>query len=126
VRLARLWGPVALWLALTIATSSQSDVGSLGRIPDWVTHGIEYGVLGTLVCRALAGGFGRALSVRQALLAVSLCVAWGVSDEWHQSFVPERDASAWDVAKDFAGATLAASAWRAFSAQDDKPGEPGV
>jgi VanZ family protein len=36
-----------------------------------------------------------------------------VSDEWHQSFVPQRHSSAADVVKDFGGAALAALVyWR--------------
>ena len=112
MRLLRLWGPVVAWLAVTVAASSQSDVGAVGRIPDYVTHGIEYAILGALVARALAGGLGRPLGVGPALAVVALCTAWGVSDEWHQSFVPNRESSAADVGKDFAGASLAVLAWR--------------
>ncbi len=113
VRALRLWGPVVVWLAVTVTASSQSDVGAVGRIPDWVTHGIEYAILGLLVSRALAGGFGQGLSRGRGAAVVLLCVAWGASDEWHQSFVPNRDSSAADVGKDFAGATLAVLGWRA-------------
>lgn len=103
-----LWLPVLAWLAVSFTASSQSDVGPLGRIPDWITHGSEYFVLGLLLCRALAGGFTARLTPAAAALAVALGTAWAVSDEWHQSFVPNRDSSAADVAKDFGGCTLAA------------------
>jgi VanZ family protein len=107
-RLLSLWLPVLAWLGVSFTASAQSDVGVLGRIPDWITHGAEYLVLGLLLCRALAGGFRARLTPATAALAVTLGTAWGVSDEWHQSFVPARDASAADVAKDFGGCTLAA------------------
>jgi VanZ family protein len=81
---------------------------------------VEYFVLGTLLCRAVAGGFGRRLSVASALLVIALGVSWGVSDEWHQSFVPRRDSSATDVLKDLAGCLLAALAWRALTASDSR------
>ncbi len=110
-----LWGPVAVWLAVSFAASARSDVGSLGRIPDWVTHGAEYFVLGTLLCRALAGGFGQRLSVAASLLVMALGASWGVSDEWHQSFVPGRDASAADTLKDLGGCLLSVLAWRALT-----------
>jgi VanZ family protein len=103
---------VVLWLAVTVGASAQSNVGEFGRVPDWISHGIEYFILGTLLSRALAGGFGRALTLRMGLLVVALATAWGVSDEWHQSFVPGRDSSAADVAKDLAGCSAAVLLWR--------------
>jgi VanZ family protein len=104
----RLWGPVAAWMTVIFAASAQSDVGVFGRIPDWSTHGTVYLVLSVLVCRALAGGFAAPLAPAAAVLAVVLCTAYGISDEFHQSFVPGRDASAGDVAKDFGGSALGA------------------
>lgn len=103
----RLWGPLVAWMAVIFYASSRSDTGALGRIPDWLSHGATYFVLGALLGRAMAGGFDRRLSRAAALLAVGLGAAYGAGDEWHQSFVPGRDASVWDVAKDFAGCGLA-------------------
>jgi VanZ family protein len=110
--LVRSWGPVALWAAAIFTSSTRSDTGTLGRIPDWLTHGIAYAILSLLLARALAGGFGAALPLRTAVLAVSLATLYGVSDEYHQSFVPRRDASTADVAKDLGGAILGAAAFR--------------
>jgi VanZ family protein len=39
-----------------------------------------------------------------ALLCTLLLASW---DEWHQSFLPGRNSSAWDVALDFCGAVTA-------------------
>jgi len=96
-------------MALIFAGSAQSDVGVTGRIPDFVTHGAEYALLSVLVSRALAGGVAEPLGRARTLAAVALCTVFGASDEYHQSFVPMRDASAADVAKDAAGAL--AGAW---------------
>ena len=46
------------------------------------------------------------------MLAVVLATGYGVADEIHQSYVPGRDASAADAAKDLAGAALAAWLFR--------------
>jgi len=108
----RLWGPVVLWAAAIFAASSRSDTGIVGRVPDWLTHGIAYGLLAALLGRALAGGFGAPLVFSAAVLSVALATAYGVSDELHQSFVPGRDASAADVAKDFLGAVAGAVTYR--------------
>ncbi len=103
----RLWGPAILWMAILFYASAQAQTGSLGQVPDWITHGAAYLVLGLLLGRALAGGLDRPLPPRLALLALLLGTLYGVSDEFHQSLVPGRDASAWDVAKDVAGCSLA-------------------
>jgi len=95
-------------MALLFYLSSKSDIGVAARVPDWITHGTAYLVLGLLVARAVAGGMSRRLSTAGALTVVGLCTLYGISDEFHQSFVPGRDASAGDVAKDFAGASIAA------------------
>jgi VanZ family protein len=46
-----------------------------------------------------------------------LATAYGVSDEYHQSFVPGRDASVRDVGSDFAGAALGALGCRLAGAR---------
>lgn len=95
-------------MALIFAGSARSDVGVLGRIPDWITHGAEYALLSVLVTRAMADGLRQPLAPARTLAAVAICAAFGASDEHHQSFVPQRDASVADVAKDAAGALVGA------------------
>jgi len=41
-----------------------------------------------------------------ALICVLFCALYGLSDEWHQSFVPGRDASFFDWIADALGALL--------------------
>ncbi len=106
-RALSLWLPVALWMALLFYLSSRSSLGAAAGTPDWITHGGAYLVLGGLLGRAIAGGL-RELSIRGAMLAVTIATLYGVSDEYHQSFVSGRDSSWGDVAKDFGGATLGA------------------
>jgi VanZ family protein len=112
-------------MAVLYVASAQSDIGIAARIPDWITHGSAYFILGLLVSRASAGGVGRPSSPGDAALVVLLCTLYGVSDEVHQSFVPGRDSSVWDVAKDLGGAAFAAAMWRLAwptSASADKRG----
>ncbi len=45
------------------------------------------------------------------LLVGLFCVLYGISDEFHQSFIPGRFVSVGDVAADGAGALLACCAW---------------
>lgn len=45
------------------------------------------------------------------LLTVLFSVLYGLSDEYHQTFIPDRVFSLWDLAADGAGAALAAFSW---------------
>jgi VanZ family protein len=77
-------------------------------------HSIGYFALAVLVVRALAGGLPRRIGIRIAVVALLISVAYGVSDEFHQSFVPGRQASADDLLTDAIGAlagTIACWAW---------------
>jgi VanZ family protein len=105
-----LWGPVAAWMAVLFALSSRPLPASVSSVPDWITHGAGYAILGALLCRALAGGLARPVAGRLAVLAVVIATAYGVTDEVHQSFVPGRMSDAWDVLKDLGGASVAAAA----------------
>jgi VanZ family protein len=81
-------------------------------------HSIGYFALAVLVVRALAGGLPRRIGVRIAAVAMLVTVAYGVSDEFHQSFVPGRVADAYDLLTDAIGAlagTIACWAWGIIS-----------
>jgi len=70
-------------------------------------HVTEYAILAILLWRALRGG--RNLGTRMSLLfftAWIACSLFAASDEFHQSFVPSRTASAHDVLIDICGASI--------------------
>jgi VanZ family protein len=115
-RALHYWGPVVAWMLVIFAASSVPRVPYQGDVPDWFSHATVYLVLSVLACRAL--GTGGALDWRLAAAAFAIGVGYGVSDEWHQSFVPGRHADAWDVLKDAMGtlggmAAYVAWSWRA-------------
>lgn len=104
--------PVLAWAGLIFAISSFSNPpGATGGEPvSQLAHVVEYAVLGFLLARFLAAVLPHG---RQAGLAAAwlICVLYGVSDEWHQSFVPNRDSTIVDVYFDAAGAALGTAAW---------------
>ena len=67
-------------------------------------HWLAYFSLAIFVVRALAGGLPRRLGVRLMVMAMLISIAYGISDEVHQSFVPGRVADAYDVLTDAFGA----------------------
>lgn len=103
-----LWGPVLAQMAIIFVASSIPNVHEppVGT-PDWLGHGVGYAILAALLLRALAGADRRQVSAATAATAVALCVLYGVSDEWHQSFVPGRSPGATDLAADALGAAVA-------------------
>jgi VanZ family protein len=105
------WAPLAAWMLVIFAASSRPRIPYQDDVPDWLSHATEYAVLSVLACRAFASG--RPLDGRVAATVFAACIAYGVSDELHQSFVPGRHADPWDVAKDAAGTLIGLGAYEA-------------
>lgn len=98
----RAWGPAAAWAAVLFFLSSQSLVGYGGlwrQIPDEVLHLGAYAVLGATLAHARFHGGRRVPHGAMVLLGT----LYGLSDEWHQSFVPGRSPSLGDWVADVAG-----------------------
>lgn len=73
---------------------------------DKLLHAGAYAVLAGLVLCALPRG--RLGGARAVVIAVLVAVLYGATDEWHQSFVPNRSADPLDLAADAAGAIAGA------------------
>ena len=110
-----LWGPLAAALVLVFYLSSLSHIPGTDRVWDKALHAVGYGGISALALRAFHSGFGP-LRPRPTIAALAFMLGWFVSDEFHQSFVPGRDASALDVVADAVGFTLAGLAWSALQA----------
>jgi VanZ family protein len=104
------WLPVAAWLAAIFAFSSVpgDSLPSTGIDLTSAAHFTEYAVLGGLLVLAAVGG--RRLSVKLALVLLLACSLYGVTDEFHQSFVPGRTPDPIDWATDTVGAGAAIAA----------------
>jgi VanZ family protein len=73
-------------------------------------HVVAYAGLAVLVVRALAGGMPPHVTRPIAVRALVITIAYGISDEFHQSFVPGRTSDVLDVIADAAGAFLGVGA----------------
>jgi hypothetical protein len=105
---AFLWGPVVLQMIVIFIASSIPYLGALpGGMSDKSGHGIGYGILGALLLRALSGGRLQSVTWPRVAAALVLATLYGISDEFHQSFVPGRSPDAMDVLADSIGAALA-------------------
>jgi VanZ family protein len=103
---SRLIGPLLRWLVPDI---SETDLDRVVFTVRKAAHVTEYAILALLLWRARrkpARGDVRAWRWSEALVALGLAALYAASDEFHQSFVPSREASVGDVALDAAGAAL--------------------
>jgi len=106
---ALAWLAVMAWMGLVFYLSNQPVLpehpsGAVDYVSKKAAHMIVYGVLAALWWRAftLAG-----LGVRRSLgLALAASVLYGLSDEFHQTFVPGREGRLADVGYDLLGAAL--------------------
>lgn len=102
------WLPALAYMALIWVLSSFPLLLPVGPVPfhDKGLHFVEYGVLGVLSARAMLKS-RYPISERAALLIALLVTAvWGLVDEIHQAFVPNRHADWRDVLADWIGALL--------------------
>ena len=111
-----------LYLAFIFALSSLSHPPELPAGSDKQLHALLYLGLGVLLTRALAGGLRRTVTFSIAVTTTILAGLYGISDEFHQYFVPPRQAEALDVASDTAGAATAAFALYAWGIIRDRHG----
>ena len=104
----RLWAPVVVWAAVIFAFSAVPDLGT--GLGTWdlvlrkIAHAGEFAVLGALLLRAL----------RDERAAFAAGVAYAISDEVHQLFVPGRVGSPLDVAIDSVGVAVGVLLWRRY------------
>jgi VanZ family protein len=129
----RLWryGPLILWAALifigsTDLLSASNTGGVLVRPLLWLFpnlgeakldifqfvlrkagHFTEYAILALLAARAFRTSSRELFRQRWFWVSLSLVIAYSLSDEFHQSFVPSRTASIYDAMVDSLGGLVA-------------------
>lgn len=111
------WGPVVLWMAAIFYGSSLSrPLKPLGALAEKepvgvAAHVMEYAGLTVLLRRALAKNGSLKDGPWVGPLVIAL--AYAVSDEIHQKFVPGRYCELFDVGCDAAGSIMALVAFHA-------------
>ncbi len=96
------WAPATAWAGVIFRLSAMQG-SDLPGAPGWVGHLGVYTILGALVFTALDPSTPIR---RRILLSVAVCSLYGVSDEFHQSFVPTRFPDPVDWLVDTAGAVI--------------------
>lgn len=147
-RLVSKWMPVIAWMLLIFAGSSDAlsaehtsrfivpflrwldpqisiaAIVAIHAILRKLGHFSEYAILAALLWRGLRGTFTAVTGSLLALATFLIAAGFAASDEFHQSFVPSRTASARDVAIDCLGALCAVALCALFTARRDTAGVP--
>jgi VanZ family protein len=108
------WVPSMIWMAVIFYFSSRTgnDLGGwLDGIRQWLPfmEGFDWGhfVSFCILAWTYLYGLDRGeLRLRSKVLAVLLCLLYGLTDEYHQSFVPGRTPDVMDLRNDTIGAAV--------------------
>jgi len=116
VRLSRLsaWGALLAYMGVIFYLSHQSTLPVPMAFPnqDKLMHFGAYAILGALASHAFTGA-----GLRGALWwAIAFASAYGVSDEFHQSFVPGRSVDFFDWVADTLGAAAGTAVYARIAA----------
>lgn len=101
------WLPAIVYAGVIFFFSHQSDPPGPDLpefAPDYVLHFLEYGFFSLSLVWGLTSKLRKDLSVRDSAWAWLTATIYGVSDEIHQSFIPQREASFNDLLADALGA----------------------
>lgn len=125
IPLVARWLAVAAWMAVIFLLSAQpglrvSDDPGVDLPTRHLAHVAAYALLTLLLGWALSGR-GRRPTPRTIGLAALLALLYGVTDEWHQTFVPSRTGRAEDLVWDGLGALLAGMLLLSVTRAEDRP-----
>lgn len=106
--------PMLLGMATIFYLSNQpGDSLYLPPLPgiDKLAHLVVYGALAAATLLAWSERWKQERARLTVLLTVCFCFFYGLSDEFHQSFIPGRSPSLADILADSAGAALLGFLW---------------
>lgn len=102
------WLPLVCYMGLIFYVSHQSDPMGATRISinDKVMHFLEYIPLSYLFLRVLRR-FNHGFLIKHCMMLAIVCAAlYACSDEFHQMYIPLREASLLDLTADIAGSVV--------------------
>jgi VanZ family protein len=100
-------GPVIALMAAIFLASASSNPPAPAGVSDKILHMAAYAALAVLVFRALSGGLPARLTRPAVVATLLITIGYGVTDEVHQMFVPQRSPELYDLFADAAGAVVA-------------------
>jgi VanZ family protein len=112
MKLLQAWWPSIFWMFIIFFLSSRESVQvSEAQVINFIVfktlHVIEYGVLFLLNVRAIRLSFPKDRVKKILVVATALTIAYALTDEIHQFYVPTREGRLRDVIIDGIGVILA-------------------
>ena len=123
---SRIIRPLLLWLYPGVSEASLMQAHFLVRK---TAHFTEYALLALLAARAFRTSSRPALGRRWWLSSFALVACVALADEYHQSFLPARTGSVYDVLLDMSGGAAAlacAALWLALARRRSGRGAPAA
>ncbi|MBN2013392.1 VanZ family protein [candidate division KSB1 bacterium] len=109
-RFSKFQLPAILWAIAIFVESSFSNLAPppLGiDFSDKLAHAFVFGILGWLTTRAFINSDNKRLHARPIMFSILFCLLYGMSDEFHQYFVPGRVSDVYDFLADGLGVLVA-------------------
>ncbi len=100
------WLPLLLYAGFIFSLSSRSFHGAEISFKADYFHLVEFCTLGLFLCCFWEPMLGRRNGFVFYACVVVSGLLYGVADEFHQSYVPGRDADVWDVLYDAVGLSI--------------------
>jgi hypothetical protein len=122
--------PMGLVMGMIFYLSHQEgSTLSLPAIPyiDKLGHFILYSILAATALYALPVSLRYRYPQRSVIAIILFCLFYGITDELHQAFIPDRDACLGDLIADVLGAALTVLLWyRQQSSETSRRAQPGL
>lgn len=111
---AKLWSPVLILMALIFFASSipGKNIAFLFPYQDVIFHLAVYLILAYFLAQAIKNTYTKISLAKLILFSVIFCCFYGITDEFHQSFVPNRKVSGFDVFIDTLGSLIGSMIYR--------------
>lgn len=122
--IAFIWRQVP-WVAFCyfiFALSSMSHPPHIVQFPlsDKVHHAVLYFILSVLVFRGFRISRWDIIRDHYGVWAIGFCLLYGLSDEWHQSFVANRITDFWDWIADAVGTLIGGISYLAYRRRKER------
>ncbi len=114
LKIIRLWLPVLVCMGIIFYASSLpgSDIPSLFPFQETAYHLLLYLILALFFSRALKNTYTDIASLKIILVTILFGIVYGITDELHQAFVPDRTVSGLDVIIDGIGSFVGSLIYR--------------
>lgn len=111
LKFLKYWFPVVLYCCIIFGVSSipGKELPESVSLSDKLIHMTEYAILAGLMARAVAADNQKPWLMLIWVIAVAFVAFYGVTDEFHQSFVAGRTSDLNDWVADLTGGSLGAA-----------------